>query len=836
MNSNRSFIPVTLTIACIALALGLSVGYYTSQFEGMKNREDLSKRIQTLSWDSEFIPIQGSPAKGSIHPKATLVVFVDFTAPAFVKFHQEFLEHAFQVHGDDIAVVYKQMPLQNNPDAMFRAQAAVAAQRQDAFWPMADALVHHASKPFSPHVATQLAAQLGLDLDQFQRDFNDRKLRESIRRDIALADKLHLQAAPAIFINQRAVSTPFGLSQDALMNALNAEIAQYNAITSQPMFPYYLSSILNQNIDDALNRHDDAGRPERGSEHFLVTIVEYSDYECPFCARVEPTLDRILKTYPDSVRLVFSHHPLPMHRNAKLAAYAAFAADQQGKFWEMHEWLFKNQRSLSEKAILERAQSMGLNLARFKADLQSPEAEAVVRKHLEDAESWGITGTPSFLVNGRAITGAQPFEKFEAQIEKALQSARALSEKTGLTDEALYREILKTAPKPEPATDPARVFIETSNAHAIGNPNALVTIIEFTDFECPYCARANETLQQIFKKYPDDVRLVFKNYPLSFHAHADAAHRAAEAAARQGKFWEMYALLFQNQKSLENDDLDRYAAQIGLDLAQFHADMNADEVKNRVIADTAAGSDAGVSGTPHFLVNGTPISGAQPIEVFQDVIERERTLAAQMRDEGTPIDQIYAALVGRENPKPTPESQPSPPTPVVLEPGNSFFEGSPNAPVTLYFFVDLGCPFSAQMMPILDEIRASYGDQIRIIYKMLPIAMHKNSQLAAEAVLAAGAQHKFREMGEILFQNRHAHARDQLLQYARQLSLDMVAFENDLSTHRYEPQILHEIEQANVIGFEGTPSFVLNGKPIRGIQSIASLKKEIDQALAIVKQ
>ena len=172
--------------------------------------------------------------------------------------------------------------------------------------------------------------------------------------------------------------------------------------------------------------------------------------------------------------------------------------------------------------------------------------------------------------------------------------------------------------------DPNRRYaVDTSGSPAKGSPDAKLAIVEFSDFQCPFCNRVTPTLKQIEKEYGDEVRIVFKHLPLSIHPKAPAAHAAAEAAHRQGKFWEMHDLIFANQHEMSEEKYLEYAEQIGLDMEKFKADMASAEVKRKVDADVAEASKLGVTGTPAFFVNGRFLSGAQPLSAFKTLIDEE---------------------------------------------------------------------------------------------------------------------------------------------------------------------------------------------------------------------
>jgi protein-disulfide isomerase len=175
-----------------------------------------------------------------------------------------------------------------------------------------------------------------------------------------------------------------------------------------------------------------------------------------------------------------------------------------------------------------------------------------------------------------------------------------------------------------PGPDPnKRYTLNAAGAPALGPAKARVKIIEFSDFQCPFCSRAVVTLKQIQKDYPKDVQIIWKNFPLPMHTNAPAAHAAAEAAHRQGKFWEMYDLLFANQKELQPEQFEKYATQLGLDVNRFKTDYASAEVRARVDADQKEGTALGINGAPGFFINGRFLYGAQPYEVFKKMVDEE---------------------------------------------------------------------------------------------------------------------------------------------------------------------------------------------------------------------
>ncbi len=162
--------------------------------------------------------------------------------------------------------------------------------------------------------------------------------------------------------------------------------------------------------------------PVKGPQDAKITIIEFSDFQCPFCKRGKDTMDQILKAYPKDVKIAFKHLPLDFHKNAKPAALATLAAGKQGKFWEMHDIFFDNQSSLSPEFITATAEKLGLNMDKFKADMASDELAKQVEADMKLARENGIGGTPGFFVNGVAVKGAYPFDHFKGIIDRWLEA------------------------------------------------------------------------------------------------------------------------------------------------------------------------------------------------------------------------------------------------------------------------------------------------------------------------------------------------------------------------------------------------------------------------------
>ncbi len=166
-----------------------------------------------------------------------------------------------------------------------------------------------------------------------------------------------------------------------------------------------------------------ANSPSRGPEDAPVVMVEFSDFECPYCLRAHPTVQRVLEEYPDEVKLVFKHFPLSFHKNAVNAHRAVLAAGEQDRFWEMHDLIFDSIDDLSVARMVQHAETLGLDRKRFMASFESDLAQETIDRDMAEGRAAGVRGTPAFFINGRYMAGAQPFEVFKEAIDEALAEA-----------------------------------------------------------------------------------------------------------------------------------------------------------------------------------------------------------------------------------------------------------------------------------------------------------------------------------------------------------------------------------------------------------------------------
>ncbi|HLK92219.1 MAG TPA: thioredoxin domain-containing protein [Polyangia bacterium] len=369
----------------------------------------------------------------------------------------------------------------------------------------------------------------------------------------------------------------------------------------------------------------------RGAKATKVTMVEFSDFQCPFCKRAEPTVKQMLDKYGKDLALVWMNQPLPFHEHAMDAATAFQAAARQGadKAWKLHDKMYENNTALGRADIEKYAGEVGLNVAKWKKDWDDPKIKDEVSQDSKTGTALGANGTPTFFINGRQLVGAQPADAFQKIIDDEIKEADALIKKgTPLKD--VYTKRIETAaltPPPSPAAAPddqgGKFDVKVGDAPVKGPASAPVTLVAWSDFQCPFCSRAVPTVRQLESDYKGKIRIAFKQFPLPFHDKAHLAAEAALAANEQGKFWQMHDKLFANQQALDRASLEKYAQELGLDMTKFKAALDSGKFKDKVDAEDKEGAAFGVTGTPTFFINGTRLVGAQPLEAFKAAIDKE---------------------------------------------------------------------------------------------------------------------------------------------------------------------------------------------------------------------
>ena len=268
-------------------------------------------------------------------------------------------------------------------------------------------------------------------------------------------------------------------------------------------------------------------------------------------------------------------------------------------------------------------------LLESEAARQKVTAEELLQREADGKVSAPTDAEIIAVYNAQKARINRPLEEVKPQLAQMISQSRVEQAR------AAFFKTLRDAADVSIRLHPPRIDVRPDPDRVLGDPNAPITIVEFSDFQCPFCQRAHPVVKQLLAKYPSQVKLTYRDFPLSqIHPDAHAAAAAARCAGEQGKFWEFHDRLFESNLSLNTLSYMEHAAQLGLDAPKFDKCLADNQFDPLIEKDLQDGSRAGVNGTPAFFINGIALTGAQPLAAFEKVVEDE--LAAIRRAHPAP--------------------------------------------------------------------------------------------------------------------------------------------------------------------------------------------------------
>lgn len=591
-----------------------------------------------------------------------------------------------------------------------------------------------------------------------------------------------------------------------------------------------------------------ANDPSLGKATALVTIVEFGDLQCPFCRKAAFTINELRKQYGDNLRFVWKNNPLAFHKEARPAAEVAMALLQKGgnsAFWNYYNSIFNTPDTFTSDVYENALKNTQVPKSEIEKLLQSGGPARKVDDDIALAKQIGVDATPVFFINGVMLRGAQSAEKFKEIIDRELPKAKELLN-AGIPQNQIYdvasrkNFVQPSAKAPSagpsnPVDDKTTYVVPIGNSPVKGKATALITLVVFSDFQCPFCIRVENTLSQLETRYGEKLRIVFKNNPLPFHKRAEpAAQLVLEAQAQKGSagFWKVHDALFSANGKIDDSDLENIAKAAGLNVKTAMAAIAGHKHQKHIEADQDLAEDLEARGTPAFFINGRRLSGAQPIEKFEAIINEELTRAEGLLKQGTQAAKVYETLQKQATPPK------GPPLINVPAPGkDSPSKGPNNAKITIQVFSDFQCPFCKKVEPTLDEVLKAYPNQVRIVWRNMPLtSIHAKADLAAEAAMEV-----FRQKGADAFwkihdkifadQQNNGLERNQLEAFASDLGADMAQLKTALDQGTQKAAIERDKKIAEGAGVKSTPTIIVNGYLISGAQPFEKFRKVINRAL-----
>jgi protein-disulfide isomerase len=590
------------------------------------------------------------PQWGKPTAPVTIVEISDFQCPFCSRVGPTLKSIKDKYGPDKVRIVWKHNPLPFHKQARPAHEAAAtvhAIAGNDAFWKFHDSAFAN-MQALTDENFEKWAVEAGADRAKFKAAYSAKKYAAKVDEDLAANKKIGATGTPAFRINGVTLSGAQPLEKfTEVIDAQLAEAKKLVASGTKPADVYVKLSNKNQTAQPAAAANKPKGEdaeeedksvwrvlvaeddPIKGPKDAPVTMIIFSEFQCPFCKRVDDTLKQVIAAYPNDVRMVWKDNTLPFHPRAKPAAtLARHAYKQKGDkgFWEAHDALFASQPKLEDEDLKGIAEKIGLKWDDVKAAIDSNKYAEKLDGSMELANDVQARGTPHFFINGVRLSGAQPLDAFKKAIDEQLAKAKGLMAK-GVARGKVYDELMKDAKGPPPP-EKKEIAAPDAQSPVKGPANAKVTIQVFSEFQCPFCKRVKPTMDEIEKEYAGKVKIVWRHMPLPFHADAPLASQAAqEAFAQKGNtaFWKFHDKLFEAQggeEGLKRPNLEKIAGELGLNMDKFKAALDSGTHKAKVDADMKIGNDAGINGTPAFVINGYYLSGAQPAAAFKKLINR----------------------------------------------------------------------------------------------------------------------------------------------------------------------------------------------------------------------
>ncbi len=602
-------------------------------------------------------------------------------------------------------------------------------------------------------------------------------------------------------------------------------------------------------------------RPSLGATNAKVEVLAFIDYQCPFCRANAADLLKVAEAHKGELRLRILNLPLEVHEGSVDLAKAAVAARQQGKWRAFYDHIYTLDKPDREAAI-KWAAGAGVDAEKFKTALASKVVADEVARDVAIAGALGVTGTPSYIVNGGLLQGAKDAEAWakvvSSQVARYDELAKAGAKRAEVMAKLVAANSEKRAPEydkyvvkgqaPPPMPVPAKVERKSGVASAqimpvgggmggiqVGQPvrvgdgnadskivwrvavrpddpvvgpvHALVTLVVFEDFQCPFCKKLQGTLKTLRTKYGDKIRVIFKHNPLPFHSDAMNAAMAAEAARAQGRFWQLHDALFEGQADLSQNGLTSKAAQAGLDASQFQNAMSSRGAEPRIQADIEQAAALGARGTPIIFVNGRKLVGAKGEAEIAALIDEELPKAEATVKAGTSLDTLYAKQVGEGKLLDSLDAKAA-----QIDVTGSATRGPSGAAIHIVTFQDLQCPFCARLDQHIATIEKEFPGRIKVTWMDFPLGdIHPQAQMAAEVGKGALAQGKFWEFMAAVMADQSKLDRAGLLATAAKVGVDAKKLAKALDEGAYKAAVEREKGIGAGLKVKGTPSVFING-------------------------
>jgi protein-disulfide isomerase len=521
----------------------------------------------------------------------SLVVFSDFQCQYSSQMFFT-LERLQARYPGQLRVTYKESPLPIHPAAQLAHRAALAAGKQGHYEAMAE-LLYANQNPQTESSLVAFARQLHLDTVRFRRDLNSSSVAAELNADMEESRAFAIEQTPSLFLNGKLL---IGYQpEEILAGFIDKAAAAKTAVAA--------ASSDSKALDPALLAEiEKSPTAARGAGDAPLTVVEFTDFQCPYCRAAAAPMEQFMTAHSHDVRWIIRTFPLDFHTDSELATEAALAAGEQGKFWEMHDLLFANQSALKKDNLRSYAEKLHLDMRAFDDALATHRFAGQIAADRALGEKAGVAGTPTFYVNGRQMVGALSIPQ--------------------LTQVAAVHATRKAGDPVEVAAAVPLLGPEVPDQLVIGSgAQAPVTLTWFVDVRSPLVQQQAELLHQLASQYKDQIRVLFRAFPLGSHEDSEICSVALVAALKQDNFWPMFNAIAERHDVLDRGKLVAIADSAGLNHDRFLADLEtaAASVKSNV----SEATQRGILGAPVLFLNKQRVDGLQRKQFYTNILDQE---------------------------------------------------------------------------------------------------------------------------------------------------------------------------------------------------------------------
>ena len=381
------------------------------------------------------------------------------------------------------------------------------------------------------------------------------------------------------------------------------------------------------------------GAPMKGAKDAPVTIVQWSDFQCPFCSRVEPTINKVMDDYKGKVRVVWRDLPLPFHPNALPSAIAARAAGEQGKFWEMHDKLFADQAHEDRATFEKYAQELGLNMGKFKAALDAQKGKEAIEADAAAGGKIGAHGTPAFFVNGKFLSGAQPYEIVQGQDRRGAEDRRRDDRQGDAEGQGLRRpdegrqdrgaggagrRPPRRGAEKTPEQDTTVYKVVGGDGPAKGSKNAPLQVVDLLRLPVPVLQAGRADAVAAGEGVRRQGAHGLEELPAAVPPQRRAGGRGGDGRRRPGEVLADARQAVREQHRARSRRAWRSTRRSWASTwPSSRPTSTPRSTRTRSQSDTKEGQAVGVNGTPAVFINGRKINGAYPWETFKKIADDE---------------------------------------------------------------------------------------------------------------------------------------------------------------------------------------------------------------------